>query len=60
MNPVSKEIFNNKLRVKLSLIFDYFDINQNGKISADEIELEKVPMEIIVIFKPLLLEMEAY
>jgi hypothetical protein len=59
-NPVSKEIINNKLRVKLSMIFEKFDKNKNGKISADEIDIENVPMELIIIFKPLLLEMEAY
>ena len=60
INPVSIEIINNKLRVKLSMIFEKFDKNKNGKISADEIDLDKVPMDLIVIFRPLLLEMEAY
>ena len=60
VNPVSKTIIENKMKVKLSMIFEQFDKNQNGKISADEIDLEKVPMDLIVIFKPLLLEMEAY
>ena len=48
------------MRVKLAIIFEQFDKNCNGKISADEIDLESVPMDLIVIFKPLLLEMEAY
>ena len=57
---MSKEIVENKMRVKLAMIFEKFDKNLNGKISADEIDLENMPMELIVIFKPLLLEMEAY
>jgi len=60
VNPMSKEIVQNKMRIKLAMIFEKFDKNLNGKISADEIDLENVPMELIVIFKPLLLEMEAY
>ena len=36
------------------------DANGNGKISADEIELDLVSAEILVIFKPLLVEMETF
>ena len=53
-------MFEAKLRSKLSKIFDDFDINQNGKISPDEINLDVVSTEILVIFKPLLIEMENF
>ena len=53
-------MFETKLRSKLSNIFDDFDINQNGKISPDEINLDVVSTEILVIFKPLLIEMENF
>lgn len=42
------------------MIFEKFDKNNNGKISADEIDLETVPMDLVILFKPLLLEMEQY
>ena len=44
----------------MSEIFDQFDLNGNGKISADEINLDSLPVEILSIFKPLLIEMESY
>lgn len=53
-------MFEAKLRSKLSKIFDDFDFNQNGKISPDEINLDVVSTEILVIFKPLLIEMENF
>ena len=37
-----------------------FDANGNGKISADEINLDLVSAEILTIFKPLLVELEAF
>ena len=48
------------MRTKLSEIFDLFDANGNGRISADEIELDLVSAEILVVFKPLLVEMETF
>lgn len=48
------------MRTKLGEIFDMFDANGNGKISADEIELDLVSAEILAIFKPLLVEMETF
>ena len=48
------------MRTKLSEIFDLFDANGNGKISADEIELDLVSAEVLVVFKPLLVEMETF
>lgn len=48
------------MRQKLSEIFDLFDANGNGKISADEIELDLVSADILAIFKPLLVEMETF
>tara|TARA_B110000285_G_C15087300_1_gene596943 strand:- start:1287 stop:1442 length:156 start_codon:yes stop_codon:yes gene_type:complete len=31
-----------------------------GRVTADDISLDNIPMDIILIFKPLLLEMETY
>jgi len=42
------------------LIFDSFDSLGNNHISANDIDLDNVPAEIILVFKPLLLEMEKY
>ena len=36
------------------------DANNNGRISADEISLDKIPIELLQVFKPLLLEMENF
>jgi hypothetical protein len=46
--------------LKLNEIFDNFDSNKSGRISADEIDLDNVPVEILSIFKPLLVEMENF
>ena len=48
------------MKNQLGLIFDQFDTNGNGKISADEINLDLVSAELLLIFKPLLVEMESY
>jgi Ca2+-binding EF-hand superfamily protein len=48
------------MRTKLSEMFDLFDANGNGRISADEIELDLVSAEVLVVFKPLLVEMETF
>ena len=45
---------------KLGEIFELFDSQNMSRISADDVSLESVPMDIIMIFKPLLLEMEMY
>ena len=50
----------NKTKNKLAEIFDLFDANGNGKLTPDEINLDKVSAEILIIFKPLLVEMEIY
>jgi len=50
----------NRMRTKLSEMFDLFDANGNGRISADEIELDLVSAEVLVVFKPLLVEMETF
>ena len=42
------------------MIFDAFDSMGNNMISASDIDLDRVKPEIILIFKPLLLEMEQY
>lgn len=56
----SARIFEQKLRSKLKEIFDLFDANGNGKLSADEINLDFVSAEILEIFKPLLVELETF
>jgi len=49
-----------KLRENLGLIFDAFDSIGNNRISSTDIDLDRVPPDIILIFKPLLIEMEQY
>jgi len=36
------------------------DKNENGKLNADEIALDYLSSEVLVILKPLLLELEEY
>ena len=50
----------NRMRTKLSEMFDLFDANGNGRISADEIELDLVSAEVLVVFKPLLVHMDTF
>lgn len=57
-NKVSEEIVNEKLRQKLELIFTAFDQDNNGYITASEINLNNVNIEILDTFAPLLVEME--
>ena len=42
------------------MIFEKFDKNQNGQITAETVDLESVPLDIVIIFRPLLMEIEAY
>jgi len=48
------------LITKLTLIFQLFDKKGTGYISADAIDLNAVPAEVLLVFKPLLIEMETY
>lgn len=48
------------MRSRLSEIFDQFDSKNEGKISAEDVDLENISPHIILIFKPLLIEMETY
>ena len=50
----------NKLKKKLVEIFLAMDKNGNGKLNADEIALDDISSEVLVILKPLLLELEEY
>lgn len=49
-----------RVRHTLTLIFKLLDKDNNGKISSNEIHLNLVPTDILVILKPLLIELEAY
>jgi len=53
-------MYDKKIRNKLEEIFDQLDANGNGMISADEINLDIVSSEILLIIKPLLVEMESF
>jgi hypothetical protein len=44
----------------LTTIYHLFDSKKLGFISSDHIDLESVPAEILLIFKPLLVEMEEF
>ena len=50
----------NKLKKKLVEIFLAMDKNGNGKLNADESALDDISSEVLVILKPLLLELEEY
>lgn len=56
----SVKLYLKKMKSQLNTIFDLFDANNNGKISADEINLDLVTPELLIIFKPLLVEMENF
>ena len=47
-----------KLQTKLNELFDAFDAEQSGKITASEINLDHVSAEILEIFAPLFIELE--
>lgn len=53
-------MLDNKLKKKLEEIFKAMDKNGNGKLNADEIALDDLSSEVLVILKPLLLELEEY
>lgn len=59
MSKTSQLIVERKLMNKLEEIFRAFDADKNGYISAEEICLDNVTAEILEIFTPVLLEMEA-
>ena len=44
----------------MELIFKLFDGQNRGYISAEQIDLDSVPPEVLLVFKPLLIEMETY
>jgi Ca2+-binding EF-hand superfamily protein len=50
----------NKLKKKLEEIFRAMDKNGNGKLNADEISLDDLSSEVLVVLKPILLELEEY
>ena len=60
INQKSNRLLEKKLKLKLEEIFKLFDANNNGKISADEVCLDKVNAELLIVFKPLLIEMENF
>lgn len=45
-------------RQKLQEIFEIFDSDNDGQISAQRIDLQTLPTEVLEIFTPLLYEME--
>ena len=58
INKISEEIVQEKLKQKLELIFLSLDSDNNGYITASEINLDNVTIEILDVFAPLLVEME--
>ena len=59
-NKTSMLIVEKKLNNKLHELFNAFDADKNGFITAYEISLDNVTAEILEIYTPLLLEMESY
>ena len=56
----SNRLVENKVKDTLKLLFQLLDKDNNGYISSNEINLDFVPVDILVIFKPLLVELETY
>ena len=56
----SQLLYERKVRQRLQQIFQAFDMGKRGYISASEVALENVPAEVLLIFKPLLVEMENF
>lgn len=59
ISKTSQLIVERKLMNKLEEIFSAFDADKNGFVSAQEICLDNVTADILEIYTPLLLEMEA-
>ena len=49
-----------RVRQKLNEIFDMLDANGNDRISAEEINLDIIPADVLIVLKPLLVEMENF
>ncbi len=59
ISKTSQLIVERKLMNKLEEIFAAFDADKNGFVSAKEICLDNVTADILEIYTPMLLEMEA-
>ena len=59
-NERSEQLVDKRLKEKLTEIFDLFDKNKSGKISADEIDLDNIDVSLLIVFRPLLIEMENF
>lgn len=55
---MTDRIVENTKKQKLNEIFDIFDSDFDGIISANKIELSYIPSDLLAIFKPLITEME--
>ena len=58
-NKTSEMILEQKVRNQLDALYHAFDADNNGFISADEINLDNVSAKILEIFTPLFVEMES-
>lgn len=56
----SQRMYDARLKQRLGEIFEMLDANGNGRISAEEINLDIIPPEVLVVLKPLLVEMENF
>jgi Ca2+-binding EF-hand superfamily protein len=56
---VSQQIVHEKLRQNLTAIFEALDADSNGYITAQEINIDYVSIDILNTLSPLLIEMEA-
>jgi hypothetical protein len=57
-NKMSDKLVEQTKRQKLIDIFDIFDSDSDGIISAHKIDLHTLPPELLEVFSPLLCEME--
>ncbi len=55
---MSERLVENTKKAKMQEIFEIFDSDNDGAISAQKIDLQTLPTDLLELFSPLLCEME--
>lgn len=58
-NKISELLLLQKIKLQFEELFQAFDADNNGYISASEVNLDNVSAQILEIFTPLFVEMES-